>query len=872
MADRRAFGERLLRLAILAHPPAFRSRYREEMLAYYRQACGAGRGWRWRVRFLAASVSAALVEGWRQRRNQRAPRSAVREAGRLTGLRGIPQELRLAFRSLTTQPALTAAVVLTVGLAVAVNTALFSTFDGLLFRPLPYRDADRIVRLDIDQGLRTADTERYREAVSRVETTPSLVERADIRSRLQFDRSGPATTEWQLRPYAMSPSSFQLLGVRPALGRAFVDADDTAEPEPVLLGHDVWRARFGGDPATVGATIRIPGTASDERYRVVGVMPPGFSFPDGANFWTPIRTTFATASIPAFARVASGVTIDALRAELTGIKVTPLREYVRPDDAFALGVLLAASGLLLLLAWVHVAGLLFARASGRTIEIGVRLAMGAGRLRLMRQFAIEAAMLVATATLLAVSLTPGITALIVRMLPPEITLGQHVAPDSRALAFAAGLSAVGLLLVALAPLGLVRHASPLHLLRGDSRGGSPAGRTRLRTALFVGQLALAAALVYVTGLTLHSFILISEARLGFDPRDLYAIRMPRGDAVIDATGRERLDRQRAMIAETIAGIGELAGVRTVSGSNGWPMEPGGLSEAALFAESDPARRQLSGRSVVINLGYPDVLGVPLIEGREPTGAELDGIRLPPNPQLALANESLARHLGERGSPLGQVVSITSALHYRIVGVIPDVVLERADRPVEPTLFRYLPPPAAASVVLARLDAGRTPEDVGLPVVLERVWGSPPPVAFSISDAASRANVDYRARTFMLALICAFAVPLTLIGVAGALSHATRLRTHEIAIELALGAEPRSVRLRVVRQAVFAAAIAIGSGIAAGIGIGRLMSAALYGIVAADPTSIAGTAGLILAVAWTAAFLPARRASAISPIEALREQG
>jgi hypothetical protein len=456
------------------------------------------------------------------------------------------------------------------------------------------------------------------------------------------------------------------------------------------------------------------------------------------------------------------------------------------------------------------------------------------------------------------------------MLPPEITVGQHVSPDARAFGFAAALSAVGLLLIAVAPVGLVRHASPIHLLRGDSRTGSPVGRTRVRTALFVGQLALAAALVYVTGLTLHSFIQISDAQLGFDPRGLYAIQMPRGDAVIDATGRERLDRQRVMIADTITRIAQLRGVTVVSGSHGWPMEPGGLSEAVLDVESDPAGYPLPGRSLVIARRYPDVLGIPLIAGREPSEIELDGVGFPPRLQLALANESLARHLERFGSPLGQVVALTSALRYQVVGVVPDVVLDRADHPVEPTLFRYLPPPAAVGVVLARLEPGRTPEDVGLPVVLERIWGTPAPTASPITDAARRANVDYRARTFILSLICALSVPLTLVGVAGALSHATRQRTREIAIELALGAEPRAVRQRVIRHAVLAAAIAIGTGIAGGIGIGRLMTATLYGVVAADPMSIAGTATLILGVAWIAAFVPARRASAISPIEALRE--
>jgi putative ABC transport system permease protein len=885
MNGRRAFGERLLRLAILAHPPAFRARYRDEMLTYYRQACHAGEGWPWRARFLAASVLAAIGEGWQQRRSLRerrpaAPSARSFESTGSTGARGVamhailglPRELRLAFRSLTAQPGLTTAVVFTIGLAVAANTALFSVFDGLLFRPLPYRDAERLVHLEIDQSLRiaTASREARGEALTRVSTTSSLVERADIRGRSLFDQSGPATTEWRLRPYAFSMSAFELLGVRPFLGRAFVEADATAEAMPVLLGYDVWLTRFGGNPETVGATVRIPGTASGERYRVIGVMPRGFAFPEGANFWTPIRPSYGSPDIPSYARVAPDVTIDALRAELSGIAVTPLREHVRPDGAFALGVLLAASGLLLLLAWVHVAGLLFARASGRTAEIGVRLAMGASRLRLIRQFVLEAGTLITIAMVLAVALTPVLTTLIVSMLPPEITVGQHVSPDARAFGFAAALSAVGLLIVALAPVGLVRLASPIHLLRGDTRTGSPVGRTRMRTALFVGQLALAAALVYVTGLTLRSYIQISEARLGFDPRGLYAIQMPRGDAVIDATGRERLDRQRMMVAETIARIAQLAGVRVVSGSNDWPMEPGALSEAVLVAESDPGRDPLPGRSPVIARGYPEALGIPLVAGREPTAGELDNVGFPPRLQLALANENLARRLERFGSSLGQVVALTSALRFQIVGVVPDIVLDRADHPVEPTLFRYLPPPAAVGVVLARLEPGRTPEDVGLPVVLERIWGSPAPTAFPITDAARRANVDYRARTFILSLICALSVPLTLVGVAGALSHATRRRTREIAIALALGAEPRAVRQRVIGHAVLAAAIAIGMGVAAGIGIGRLMAATLYGVVAADPTSIAGTATLMLVVAWMAAFVPARRASAISPVEALRE--
>jgi putative ABC transport system permease protein len=262
-----------------------------------------------------------------------------------------------------------------------------------------------------------------------------------------------------------------------------------------------------------------------------------------------------------------------------------------------------------------------------------------------------------------------------------------------------------------------------------------------------------------------------------------------------------------------------------------------------------------------------VLDVALLEGAEPTPVALAqaGVR------LGLVNQTLARHLGQFGPVIGQVVARTAVLRYRVVGVMPDVILDRPDRPVEPTLFAYLAPAASIGVVvLARLEPGRTAEQVGIPTVLDQIWGARAPRPFPLDDAVRLATADFRARTLLLGLISALCVPLTIVGVAGALRYATTQRTREIAIELAIGAEPRDVERRIVRQAIGAAAMAIVGGLTAGTGIARLMPGTLFGVGAVDPSAIGVSVAAVLLVAWGAALLPARRAGRISPAEALRE--
>ena len=405
-------------------------------------------------------------------------------------------DVRIALRILRGHAAVTVAIVLTIGLAVAANAALFSVIDGLLFRPLPYRDPDRLVALRLTPSALTSLTrEQLQHVISRAATTPSLIDRIDAGPNLLFDDAGPAIRDWSLRPADLSHNAFDVLGVYPVLGRPFVATDAAEAPFSVLLGYEVWKTRFGSDPTVVGRRIEIPGTDPQDRWFVVGVMPPGFSFPDGANFWIPVYPFYETPPVLPYARLASGVTVEALRAELTHVEVMPLREAVTPGGAKSLVLLLAATVLLLLLAWVQIAGLLVARATARTTEIGVRLALGASRWRLTRQFGVESALLIAMATVVAMTTAPAITSAIVRVLPPEITRGQHLDPDTRALAFTAVLSALGVIAFTLLPADMLRRVSPVVLLQGGAVGDVRIRATVVRHALFVGQLATASALI-----------------------------------------------------------------------------------------------------------------------------------------------------------------------------------------------------------------------------------------------------------------------------------------------------------------------------------------------------------------------------------------
>jgi predicted permease len=780
---------------------------------------------------------------------------------------------RTAFRDRTT----TATLVLAIGLALATNTALFSIFDGLLFRPLPYRDADRLVHLELRSPIRFQlgrEVERVRTALA---SSPLLSRQVRAVSAEIFERTSTPAFDWGLSSVKVDPGFFDLLGVAPVLGRTLTADDATSAPFTLVLGYDVWQMRFGGDRSIVGRHVQIPGTHPLDRWFIAGVMPKGFDFPSGANVWYPIYRFRPEPDIASYGQLAPGATIDQLRGAVAPIVVTPLREHVRPAGATALAVLLAATALLLLVAWSQVAGLLLARHTARLREIGVRLALGATRTVLLRQFAFESALVVLVALLLAWLAAPPLVALILRLLPPEMTAGQHLAPDLRTFVFASVIAAIGIAVLAVLPIDLVRRTSPLDLFRGGGVAALRLRTSRARTLLFVGQLAMSAALVYLTGLAVRSFVNVNAAPLGFSPDRLLAIHMPAsgepaGPSRSRDESRAATNTRRQLTRETLAALAALPAVEHVAGSNRFPMERDDQGVTQLPSESDPLRRSLAGRELVIYPGYPAVMGLRLVAGEQPSRAELDAQLFPPRgEQVALANETLARHLSAFGPPIGQIIAVTERRRYRIVGVIEDIRGYRPDLPVEPTLLFYVPGVVTPGTVLVRLRPDDSGAEASIKATLDRIWGDRAPrEIIRIDDAIAGATLDYRARTLVLALIGLLCLPLTVIGVAGAVSFTTRQRTHDIAIELAIGAEPRDIVQRVVWRALAATAIALAIGLTGGAAVGRILSAFLYGVPAIDPLTGAATAGVVIAAAWCAAIVPARRAGRVSPADVLRQ--
>jgi hypothetical protein len=487
-------------------------------------------------------------------------------------------------------------------------------------------------------------------------------------------------------------------------------------------------------------------------------------------------------------------------------------------------------------------------------------------------FALEGGALIGVALVAAWVATPALTSAVVYLLPVEMTVGQTLRADTRAFSFAAALSLAGFLLMAMLPLQVLRHSSPVLLVRGNiwQRARFRAGR--VRTALFMTQLAAATVLVYMTGLAYQSVIETGAVDLGFEPARLLAVRLP---SLIDTgprspgSSRLSLARHTQAVRETVELVGRLEGIERVTTASAWPLQPGGLVVRPLRSELDADGTPIDGRVLDIMAGYPAVIGARLVAGAEPS--------IPPRePSLrtvgiALANESLARALSTHGPVVGQVVGWTPVLRFRIAGVMEDVRAERPDQTPEPTLFTYLPESAVGSVLLVRRSPESADVEAGIRGVLRRTMDdSGSRTIVRLDDVVWRATGEYRARALLLALVTLQSLLLTSIGVAGALSYSTKLRTREIAVKLALGADPADIRRRIVTVALGSAAIAIAIGLLLAVTIAHVVSSNLYGVAPIDPRTTAVAAALLFFVAWCAALMPARRAARIDPGAALRE--
>jgi putative ABC transport system permease protein len=795
----------------------------------------------------------------------------------------VTQDLRYAIRFLLHRPVVSLLAVLCLSIGIGATTAIFSPVDLFMIRPFPYPRADRLVlpeAADLSRGgdempLSAPDFVDFR-AQSK---TLDIAAYAD----LSFNLSGIERPE-RLQGMQVSANFLKVLQVAPELGRDFLPEEERpGTAHPVILSHELWETRFDADPRVLGQSIKLDGTP----YTVVGAMPPRFGFPfQTAQLWTPLVLSGTESRgshwLGAVARLRPGATLQQARAELAamtlqleqaypetnqhlGAVVVSVRDGIYgPQFRFGSGISSVAVAFLLLIAAANVANLLLAQAAGRDREIAIRTALGAGRGRVVRQLLTESLILGLAAGGVALGFAwAGIKGLLLVM-PSWFPRVNEMRLDGRVLAFGAVVSIVAAGIAGLGPALHATRQSVRESLQEGGRGSSLGRRGgRLRAAFVTAEIALAIALVAAAGLLAKGFATLRSAPLGFRPSNLLtlALTLPTSKYPQDAD----VSRFRDQLLPRIAG---LPGVHAVAAGSGIPTMNGNGAYYGVEGEDTPeGNRPIVGyRSVTP--GYFTTLGATLQGGRAFTAADrVDA------PLVAVVNEAFARRHWPNGTALGHRIVLRSGTR-TIVGVVSDIREYGPSTSPQPALVYF---PAAQLPTRAMAVAIRTDGD---PVVLAgpvraavlALDADQPVFDVMTMDARISAQTqgDGVVARIMLVL-AAVALALALVGVYGVVSYSVSQRTPEIGIRMALGAARGDVVTMVVGQS--ARVVALGSviGVALALALGRGLSIFLFGVSPFDPTTLTLVPLSLALAALLASYVPARRASRVDPLRALRAE-
>ncbi len=814
---------------------------------------------------------------------------------------GFLDDLRYALRGLAHRPAFTAVAVLTLALGIGANTAVFTLVDGVMLRALPFPEPERLLSLR-HQGREGRDAlpvsdglyVLYREQASSLE---GIALYAPSEMNLLVGEE-PERVPVQ---YA-TPSFFQVLEAQPTLGRAFLAEEELPDAEAVVILSDgLWRRSFGADPDVMGRTLDLNGVSR----RVVGVMPPDFGFPDReAQAWLPYPVDPARAPLAAFsaagiARMAPGSSLESVRSELQGLigrladlfpqsdepgflaevglkaQVAPLKEDLVGDVSTTLWVLLGTVGFVLLIACANVANLLLVRAESRQRELSVRLAMGAGRRDLLGVFMGESVVLaVAGAGLGMVAATWSLD-LVTRYLPSNLPRMAEVGLDGRVLGFTALLSLGCALFFGLFPL-LRQDVANLasQLKEGGVRGATHGPeRHRMRNGLVMLQVALALVLLVGAGLMFRSFLALRSLDPGFQLEGIATARIavPTGEirSWQETAGLFRQLRERVAAQPGVEAVGFTARAPLTGGVGFGTIEvedqPRGPDDLPVFSSR-----------MSVGPGYFEAMGIPLRSGRTfQDGDGADGVR------AAVISESFARHWWPDADPIGRRLGGGDGEEswWQIVGVVGDVHQRALEGdPEEMVYFPLVVGLPAQPQVIRTLDivvrTSGSPLQL-VPVLRRELRDLNPRIPLSnprTMDAVFGAATAGTSFTMaMLGAASGIALLLGVVGIYGVISYVVSQRTREIGVRMALGASAPSVRRMVVRQGMVLALAGAGVGLVVAGSLSRLMASLLFGVSALDPLTYGGVAASLLLVAMLASWLPARRAAAVDPSRALREE-
>ena len=890
---------RAYRALLFAYPPEFRQRFGAAMeralLDRYQAAAAHGGGavGGLMIRTLVDVAANAAALRFTQRE-----RSSMNWQSMLT-------DARYACRMFVRNPVFTLLAVTALTLGIGANTAIFTIVNGVLLRPLPYSDPGRLVMVWSTNAIEHRDKDtvapldfldfRKAGAFSELHAAYSFLVGAALTS--------PSGAE-QILVSGVTPGMFEMLGRSPALGRTFAP-NETATA--VLVSHGFWRVRLGSDPNVLGRVLNI----ADHPRTIVGVMPPDFVFPyktmlgpsgfsrsTDVEAWLPLQfvttdsrqtglvsLTRSARFLSVVGRLKPGVTAAQANAEVAGIAqqlaaafpasnrvvgatVVPLHEQAVGGSRPALLLLLGGVGFVLLMACVNLANLLLARSSVRQREMAIRSALGAARRRLIMQTMVGTMLLAGAGGILALVAVSWAIGTLIALAPPDLPRVGEIRPDVWVLVFTFGLSLVTGLAIGVVPALAASRPALQSTLKESGRGAtSGRGQRRLRSALVVAEVALAVVLTLGAGLLLRSFVSVLSIDPGFQPDRLLTLQ------IALPNNYQTPDQRRALYASLFSRLDAVPGVTSAGGTTRLPLGSTNVStKVEVEGRALPPGEwpEVEFRRAVHN--YFTAMGIPILRGRGFTAQ--DGPTAPP---VIVINQTMARRLFPGEDPVGRRIRTSTATGptapppSTVIGVIGDVRHSGLEAEPAPEMYTwYLQNPPSNPFIMVRAAGDAASLATAVRAQVQAVDKNI--AAYDIRPMAQVRSESVAQRRFILMLVAAFgvlALVMAAVGVYGVMALIVSERTAEIGVRLALGAQPMQVLRAVVAQGVTLSAAGVIVGLLLAAALVPLVSTQLYGVAALDPPTMAAVPAVLLAIAVLACIVPARRAMAIDPVNALR---
>jgi predicted permease len=824
-----------------------------------------------------------------------------RDMRRVRLIEDLIQDLRYNLRTLRKRPGFMVVAVLMLALGIGANTAIFSVVNAVLLRSLPYRDPDRLVMLRYNypqvKGFDSPSVYKLEEFLEWREQAKAFEQIAAYQPNTA-DLTGSGEPERLAAGY-ISANLFATLGVAPALGRAFTPAEETVCGAPVvILSNSLWQRRFGGDPQVIGQAITLAG----QSRTVVGIMPHGFRFPGESDLWLPLelsqrfcRKEFSIQSV--IARLKPRVTIEAARSDLSGILERKRQDFPREYSdkqvlmiglseslvgkvRLALLILFGAVVFVLLIACANVANLLLTRSAARQKEMAIRAAIGAGRLRLVRQLLTESLLLSSAGGFAGLIVAKWGIKILVAMSPVGIPRIDESGVDARVLGFTCVIVVLVGLIAGIFPALQASKIDVIETLKGPSttRSGHSSG-FRVLPALMITELALALVLLIGAGLMIKSFLRLLAVPKGFNTAGVLTLELRPSFAKYRFGSPQRI----AYFQEMLARVQALPGIQSASLTGFLPLTESvaGIGRRQLIEGRPPFEpgKEPSIYATHISSDYFRTMGIPIRTGR-PFDRQDANAAL----KVVIINESMAQRFFPNENPIGHRLLITSSPPpHTIVGVVGDTRNFGLDQEAEPEIFLPYPQNTGWSSDWKMSLVMRAPPDQNSPASLSvmatnirnqlRAIDPNEPVnqIVTLEESLSNSVAQRRFQMFLLGIFASVALLIAMVGIYGVISYAVSQRTHEIGIRMALGAQSRDVLRMVIWRGLSLALIGVTLGLAAALALTRVIKNLLFEVSTTDPVTFVIIVLLLVVAAMIASYIPARRATKVDPLLAIRNE-